>query len=113
MWSAGVLLFGLLGGYPPFDFDGPADEKLHSRIRAAEYQCDPRWWGAVSPDAIGLIASLLVVNPDVRLSATQALRHPWMTDDSELCERVVAGALRIPSQAPGRGAAAPTFARSP
>lgn len=81
MWSVGVILYILLGGYPPF-MDANQRE-LFRKIRHADYEFHNEYWNPVSLEAKGLIASLLVVNPDHRLNAQQALHHKWMLKTAE------------------------------
>jgi len=86
VWSIGVLTFVLLGGYPPFHHDN--QKELFRRIKHADYQFDPQYWDVVSDDAKDFIRKLLVPNPKKRLSAAQAMRHPWLIKgDHDLVER--------------------------
>ena len=92
MWSCGVIVYILLGGYPPFHDDNHAI--LYRKIKAADYAFDPQYWDQVSDDAKDLIKKMLVVDPDKRLTADQALRHPWfMVGDHELISRNLAKTL--------------------
>ena len=86
MWSCGVIVYILLGGYPPFHDDNHAI--LYRKIKAADYTFEPQYWDQVSDDAKDLIKKMLVVDPDKRLTADQALRHPWfLVGDHELISR--------------------------
>ncbi|KAJ1455161.1 kinase-like domain-containing protein [Pelagophyceae sp. CCMP2097] len=86
MWSCGVIIYILLGGYPPFHDDNHA--VLYNKIRAADYTFEPQYWDQVSADAKDLIEKMLIVDPDERLTADQALRHPWfLVGDHELIAR--------------------------
>ena len=76
MWSFGVILYILLGGYPPFHDDD--QKELFKRIKAGVYVFHEQYWSGVSEEAKDLIRKLLVVNPRERLTAEQALAHPWM-----------------------------------
>ena len=64
MWSCGVIVYILLGGYPPFHDDNHAI--LYRKIKAADYAFDPQYWDQVSDDAKDLIKKMLVVDPDKR-----------------------------------------------
>lgn len=76
LWSAGVVLFILLGGYPPFfDENEPA---LFNQIRKGHFNFDDPVWDTITPDAKDLISQLLTVDATKRLSATEALQHKWV-----------------------------------
>mmetsp|Transcript_30288 Transcript_30288/g.57102 ORF Transcript_30288/g.57102 Transcript_30288/m.57102 type:complete len:403 (+) Transcript_30288:225-1433(+) len=80
MWSAGVVLFVLLGGYPPFyDESEPA---LFEKIKRGHFAFDDECWDDISAGAKDLISKLLVVNPQTRLTSEEALNHPWMNSSS-------------------------------
>lgn len=83
MWSLGVIVYILLGGYPPFIEQNQRD--LFRKIRKGQYEFHEEYWGQVSSDAKELISSLLTVSPARRLSGSEALRNKWMTgDDAKL-----------------------------
>lgn len=86
MWSFGVILYILLGGYPPFHDDD--QKRLFKKIRAGVYEFHEEYWSGVSVDAKDLIRRLLTVNPLDRITADQAVAHPWlMTDEEKLANR--------------------------
>jgi len=76
MWSVGVILYILLGGYPPFIDDN--QRKLFRKIRKGQYEFHEEYWGTVSDDAKNLISNLLVVNIDKRMTAREALQSNWI-----------------------------------
>jgi calcium/calmodulin-dependent protein kinase I len=76
MWSLGVIVYCLLGGYPPFVENN--QRNLFRRIRKGQYEFDPRYWGEVSQDAKDMIAGLLCVNRDDRLTADGILANKWV-----------------------------------
>lgn len=83
MWSLGVIMYILLGGYPPFIEQNQRD--LFRKIRKGQYEFHEEYWGQVSSDAKELIASLLTVSPARRLSGSEALLNKWiMGDDAKL-----------------------------
>lgn len=79
MWSVGVILYILLGGYPPFIENNQRD--LFRKIRRGEYEFHEEYWGTVSNEAKNLIASLLTVDCAKRLDAAQALQNVWICGD--------------------------------
>eukprot|EP00798_Chlamydomonas_sp_ICE-L_P017505 gene17505-23817_t len=76
MWSVGVILFILLSGYSPFDDDN--DAVLFEKIKKGNYDDDDPIWENISHPAKDLVAKLLTVDSEARLSAEQALKHPWV-----------------------------------
>ena len=86
MWSVGVILYILLGGYPPFIESTQRD--LFRKIRRGDYEFHEEYWGTVSTEAKELISSLLTVDPKLRLDAEQALKNSWITgDDASLAKK--------------------------
>jgi len=73
MWSLGVMLYTMLVGRYPFA--DPDACTLFARIRRGRYPLPSEV--SLSAPARCLIRSLLAVNPSSRLSAEEALRHPW------------------------------------
>ncbi|GFR45998.1 hypothetical protein Agub_g7475 [Astrephomene gubernaculifera] len=78
MWSAGVVLYILLGGYPPFWSD--SEPQLFDMIRKGKYSFGDPVWNKVSECAKDLIRKLLVVDPTKRLTATEALQHQFILE---------------------------------
>ena len=80
MWSCGVILFCLLSGCPPFEAtDNTTMFELFSNIEEAAYDFWDPVWETVSEDALAIIEALLEADPSKRLTAEEALRHPWMS----------------------------------
>lgn len=75
IWSIGVILYVLLCGYPPFP--GEDDKEVFANIRrGAVVFYDPEWT-TISAEAKDLIRKMLHTDPQERISAEQALQHPW------------------------------------
>lgn len=86
MWSVGVILYILLGGYPPFIESTQRD--LFRKIRKGDYEFHEEYWGTVSSEAKELISSLLTVDRTKRLTADEALENAWILgDDAKLAQR--------------------------
>ncbi|CAM9704664.1 unnamed protein product, partial [Sphacelaria rigidula] len=77
MWSIGVIIYILLGGYPPFMDENQT--RLFRKIKAGNFKFHEEYWRHVSADAQDLIKKLLVVDEKRRYTATQAVNHPWLT----------------------------------
>lgn len=80
-WSIGVLLFLLLGGYPPFQDQN--HKGLFRKIRAADFVFHETYWEHVSVEAKQVIASLLVVAPEHRWTPKEALESAWVQSEPE------------------------------
>lgn len=80
IWSCGVLIYILLAGHPPFD--GQSDEEILSKVEKSNYNFKHKAWKSVTPEAKDLISSLLAPS-STRLTAHQALSHPWIQKYSQ------------------------------
>ena len=74
VWAAGVILYVLLSGEPPFN--GPSDGVIYSKIRQFKFNFPEKRWSKISNDAKDLLSKMLVPEAQ-RLSASQVLEHPW------------------------------------
>ena len=74
IWSAGIILYILLSGEPPFN--GPNDETIFARIKTYKYEFPEQKWSKISVEAKDLLTKMLI-QEDKRLSASQVLQHPW------------------------------------
>ncbi|XP_062256739.1 calcium/calmodulin-dependent protein kinase type II subunit gamma isoform X7 [Platichthys flesus] len=80
IWACGVILYILLVGYPPFwDED---QHKLYQQIKAGAYDFPSPEWDTVTPEAKNLINQMLTINPAKRITADQAIKHPWVCQRS-------------------------------
>lgn len=78
VWAAGVILYILLCGYPPFVSQDNDQEKLFDCILSGQYDFPDEYWQDVSALAKELIQNMLQLQPDVRFSAEDVLDHPWL-----------------------------------
>jgi calcium-dependent protein kinase len=77
LWSLGVIVYMLLSGQPPFD--GFEDEVLEN-IRLCRYSLKGQKWKNISSKGKDFVSKLLVVDPKQRMTAAEALNHPWITE---------------------------------
>ena len=90
MWSVGCIVFLLLSGNLPFM--GRSQKELFRKIVAGKFEFDEDDWCDVSEDAKDLVNKMLVLDPDMRLNASEALRHKWLKlDSAELKMNALAG----------------------
>ena len=74
VWSAGVILYVLLSGEPPFN--GPSDSVIYSKIKQFKFAFPEKKWHSISNEAKDLLSKMLVPEAE-RLSASQIMNHPW------------------------------------
>jgi serine/threonine protein kinase len=76
LWSIGVISYVLLCGYPPFN--GNSNKQVYEAVTRGQYWYPSREWQGVSFDAKDFIDRLLQVDPRNRMTAEEALSHPWI-----------------------------------
>lgn len=81
MWSLGVIVYILLGGYPPFIEQN--QRELFRKIRKGQYEFHEEYWGQVSDDAKNLISKLLTVNPAQRYDSKGTMKNTWIVADEK------------------------------
>ena len=82
IWSCGIILYILLVGYPPFD--GKNTNEIFQNITKGYYKINGEDWDNVSDDAKNLLNQLLEKNPSQRISAADALKHPFIVKNSTI-----------------------------
>ena len=75
MWSAGVILYMFIVGHAPFD--GINNKEIMEKIKTGKYSTNEKRWNNASNEVKDLISKLLVLEPEKRLTAFEALKHPW------------------------------------
>jgi serine/threonine protein kinase len=83
MWAMGVVLFMLLGGYPPFYEPDNNTKNMYRRIIMGDYHFHPDYWAEISDEAKDLVRGCMTVDPTRRLTVDQALAHPWIRKPKE------------------------------
>mmetsp|Transcript_1056 Transcript_1056/g.1953 ORF Transcript_1056/g.1953 Transcript_1056/m.1953 type:complete len:494 (-) Transcript_1056:28-1509(-) len=80
IWSVGVILYILLSGKAPFD--GDDDHEITEQVKIGNYNMKNGIWEVLSKDAKDLIKKMLTYNFKQRVTAKEALGHPWFKNAS-------------------------------
>lgn len=75
IWSAGVILYILLCGYPPFG--GKTDAKILQRVEKGMYSFEGREWEVVTEAAKDIISQMLILDINQRTQASKLITHKW------------------------------------
>lgn len=87
MWSAGVLLYVCLCGFPPFSEElGPPS--MREQILQGKFAFYLPYWDKISDLALDLISNLLIVDSRVRYNVNQTCQHFWFHEDDPMDESV-------------------------
>ncbi|CAF2077410.1 unnamed protein product [Brassica napus] len=87
IWSAGIILYILLSGVPPFWAEtekGIIDAILEGHI---DFESQP--WPSICNSAKDLVRRMLAVDPKRRISAADVLQHPWLREGGEASEKPI------------------------
>ena len=99
MWSLGVVVYVLLSGNFPFQ----TNEMMAMSVARARYHFHGEEWRTVSDLAKDFIRRLLVVNPQQRMTAEEALQHPWLNNNAiDNSNGIVGGVQTVQTTAQGK-----------
>lgn len=91
VWSAGVILYILLSGVPPFWAE--TEHQIFEQVLKGDLDFDSDPWPHISESAKDLIRKMLVRNPEKRLTAHQVLCHPWIRKDGVAPDKPIDSAV--------------------
>ncbi|XP_008936104.1 PREDICTED: myosin light chain kinase family member 4 [Merops nubicus] len=83
MWSVGVIAYMLLSGLSPFLGDN--DNETLNNILSCSWDFEDEEFRGISDQAKDFISKLLIKEKCWRISATAALKHPWLSDHKLHC----------------------------
>ncbi|QCD78312.1 calcium-dependent protein kinase [Vigna unguiculata] len=78
IWSAGVILYILLSGVPPFWAE--SEKGIFDAILEGHIDFESQPWPNISNSAKDLVRKMLIQDPKKRITSAQVLEHPWIKD---------------------------------
>ncbi|GAA0185541.1 non-receptor serine/threonine protein kinase [Lithospermum erythrorhizon] len=93
LWSAGIILYILLCGFPPFWAE--TEKGIFDEILKGHLDLDSAPWPSISAGAKDLIKKMLVMDPRKRITAAEALEHPWLKEGGEASDKPIDSAVLI------------------
>ncbi|XP_073302772.1 calcium-dependent protein kinase 1-like isoform X1 [Primulina huaijiensis] len=85
IWSAGVILYILLSGVPPFW--GENEKGIFEAVLRGHLDFVSEPWPLISSSAKDLVKKMLQADPKDRLNAVEVLNHPWMREDGDASDK--------------------------
>ena len=80
LWAAGVILYIMLTGFPPYDQASLTDQRFELIVNGRLVEQLNNWDLHPSPEAGDLLQRMLRLHPRDRLTLAEIMAHPWITD---------------------------------
>lgn len=91
VWSAGIILYILLSGVPPFWAE--TEKGIFDAILEGEIDFESKPWPSISNSAKDLVRKMLTQDPKKRITAAQVLEHPWIREGGEASDKPIDNAV--------------------
>lgn len=79
MWSLGIMIYLMLSGNYPYKVE--SEEKFLDKVKTQNLDFSKGIWVKISDQCVDFIRKLLNPNPQKRLSANRAIKHPWLKSE--------------------------------
>ncbi|KAL2523702.1 Calcium-dependent protein kinase 9 [Abeliophyllum distichum] len=87
IWSAGVMLYILLSGVPPFWAE--TEKGIFDAIVRGHIDFDSKPWPSISNSAKDLVRRMLTQDPKERITAAEVLEHPWIREGGDASDKPI------------------------
>lgn len=91
IWSAGVILYILLSGVPPFWAE--TERGIFDAILRGNLDIESQPWPSISSGAKDLVKKMLTHDPQKRITAAEVLEHPWIREGGEASDKPIGSAV--------------------
>jgi len=91
IWSAGIILYILLSGVPPFWAE--TEKGIFDAILEGHIDFESQPWPSISSSAKDLVRRMLTADPKRRISAADVLQHPWLREGGEASDKPIDSAV--------------------
>ncbi|KAK9209716.1 hypothetical protein WN944_002084 [Citrus x changshan-huyou] len=91
IWSAGVILYILLSGVPPFWAE--TEKGIFDAILQGDIDFESAPWPTISSSAKDLVRRMLTQDPKKRITSAQVLEHPWIKEGGEASDKPIDSAV--------------------
>ncbi|GAB2298872.1 Calcium-dependent protein kinase 15 [Dionaea muscipula] len=87
VWSAGIILYILLSGVPPFQAE--TQPAIFDAILKGKLDFESAPWPSISESAKDLVHRMLMQDPKKRITAAEVLEHPWIMVGGEASDKPI------------------------
>ncbi|KAK9906996.1 hypothetical protein M0R45_002550 [Rubus argutus] len=91
IWSAGVILYILLSGVPPFWAE--TERGIFDAILEGVVDFESQPWPSISDSAKDLVRKMLTQDPKKRITSLKVLEHPWLREGGEASDKPIDSAV--------------------
>ncbi|KAI3988291.1 hypothetical protein MKX01_012080 [Papaver californicum] len=91
VWSAGIILYILLSGVPPFWAEN--EKGIFEAVLQGDIDFESAPWPSISYSAKDLVKKMLTQDPRKRITSAQVLDHPWLKEGGEASDKPIDSAV--------------------